>query len=378
MIKWIFKYSFVLFLFNTVLLSIESTKDIGNNVFLFVMVLYTICLLINPNYFKHIISHKAFLFLLILILLNVVYFFIFHSINDIKALNYLLARTVQFSIISISIYSNYYYYKTKFLSHLIYFISFIVFVGFLFNSNLLSGRYAGIIWNPNMLASFTSIVFAVLFLKEKDKTRADIFLTVVFLIVFLATGSRGVLIAIALAVLFKYGFSRRSMIYTFLCLLVSLILINIQLDTSINRFASQTLFNDRIVQYQLALETIYNNIYSGYGLDKYSFVDKKLAPYSNLVTVLGAHNGYLAILTQYGIVFGSIVLFVILSKSIQVIRYFSNSSNVERTYLFILVYALFASVYETLLTGINEFHTILFWFSLVFLSYSKFKKLNEI
>jgi hypothetical protein len=229
-----------------------------------------------------------------------------------------------------------------------------------------------------MLGSLTSIVFAVLLLKDKVKTRIDTFLTVVFLVVSLATGSRGVLIAIALAIVFKYGFSHRSIIYAFLCLLVSLILINIQLDTSINRFASQTLFNDRLVQYQLALETIYNNMYSGYGLDKYSYVDRQLLPSFYKGTVLGAHNGYLAIITQYGIVFGSIVLFVIFSKSIQVVKYFSGSSDVERIYLFILVYALLASVYETLLTGINEFHTILFWFSLAFLSYSKYKKLNEI
>lgn len=377
MIKWIFQYSFVVFLFNTVLLSIPSTRLIGDQIFLVLMVLFTLCLLINLNTLSRILSHKAFLFLLILIILNVVYFSIFHSINDVKAVKYLLARSVQFSIISISIYFNYEYYKTKFLDHLIYFVSGIIFIGFLFNFDLFSGRYAGIIWNSNMLSSFTSIVFAVLFLKEKQKTRVDFFLMLVFLVVSLATGSRGVLIAIALAVIFKYGFSTRSVIYTCICLLISLILLNIDLNTSVNRFASQGLFNDRLVQFQLALETIDNSIYTGYGLDKYSYINKELALDVNKVTVMGAHNGYLAILTQYGILFGGIVLFIIFKKSVEVTRCFLRSFDIERTYLFILVYALFASVYETLLTGINEFHTILFWFSLAFLSYSKYKQIHE-
>ena len=44
----------------------------------------------------------------------------------------------------------------------------------------------------------------------------------------------------------------------------------------------------------------------------------------------------------------------------------------------IVIYTLIASIYESLLTGINEFHTILFWFSLALLSYSKFKEEYEV
>jgi hypothetical protein len=34
-------------------------------------------------------------------------------------------------------------------------------------------------------------------------------------------------------------------------------------------------------------------------------------------------------------------------------------------------------VYETMITGINEFHTFLFWFGLAFLSYTKFTTDHE-
>ena len=92
---------------------------------------------------------------------------------------------------------------------------------------------------------------------------------------------------------------------------------------------------------------------------------------------MGSHNGYLALFTQYGILFGGIALFIIYTKSIQVYSFFHNRKGFERVYLFILMYTLIAALFETFLTGINEFNTILFWFSLSFLSYSKFIKKHE-
>jgi len=374
MIKWFLKYSTVFFVFNTVLLAIESTKYFAYQIFLLLMALYAIILLINPKQVKKVLFHKAFHFLLILNILNVVYFILFHSINDIRAIEYLLARGVQFSIIAISIYVHYDYYEKRFLNHLVYLIGFIVFLSLSIDIDLFSGRYSGVIWNPNMLSSFTIAGSAVLFLREKKKTGFHILLLVVFLLISFATGSRSVLIAFVLLFLFKYGFSNRNILYSVLAFLGYFLLINFDLDTSVNRFASQSLFNDRLLQYQYAYETILENPFIGAGLDKYAYINLELVPYHLRVRIISAHNGYLALLTQYGLVFGSFVLFIIFKKSFQVIKWFRKSSQIERTYLFIIIYALFTSLYESLLTGINEFHTILFWFSLSFLSYSKFRK----
>ncbi|MEC9209431.1 MAG: O-antigen ligase family protein [Bacteroidota bacterium] len=377
MVKWLFKYGVVLFLFNTVLLSIESTRSFGNQFFLTLMFVYLIVLLINPQQIKNILFHKAFSFFLILNLLNLFYFIVFHSFTDREALEYLLARGMVFSMISLSIYFHYEYYKTNFLYHLALFIVFVVFVGLIFNPNIFSGRYSGIVWNPNMLSSFTTIAFGVLFLNNTQRTRFDTFLVFVLLVVSLSTGSRGVLIAIVLVFLFKYGFSNRNVLYAFLACLGYFIIINFQLDTSINRIASQSLFNDRLFQYQYAYETILQKPFVGFGLDKYAYINPKLIPYHLRGHIISAHNGYLAILTQYGIIFGSVILFIIFKKSFQVVNCFRKSLDIEKTYLFLITYALFASVYETLMTGINEFHTVLFWFSLAFLSFSKFKQENE-
>ena len=91
---------------------------------------------------------------------------------------------------------------------------------------------------------------------------------------------------------------------------------------------------------------------------------------------MGAHNGYLALLTQYGIIFGGLMLYIILQQSYKLLSFFRNSLEYERVYFFIIIYTLIASLYETLITGINEFQTILFWFALAFLSYSKFNQEN--
>ena len=218
MIKWLFKYATVIFVFNTVLLAIESTKFFAYQIFLVLMVLFALSLLINPNQVKNILFHKAFRFLLILNIINLVYFLLFHSINDIKAIEYLLARAIQFSIIPISIYANYDYYKERFLYHLVYLVTLVIFLSLFIDIDIFSGRYSGIIWNPNMLSSFTVAATAVLFLKEQHKTTFDKFLVLVFLLISFATGSRSVLIAFVLLFLFKYSFSNRNILYAFIAL----------------------------------------------------------------------------------------------------------------------------------------------------------------
>ena len=377
MIKWLFKYGAVIFLFNTVLLSIKATYSIGNQIFLALMGVFLFVLLINPKQIKAILFHKAFFFLLIINLVNLLYFVFFHTITDYEAVKYMMARGIQFSIISISICFHYEYYKDRFLYHLVYLIFGIVVVGVLFNPYVFSGRYSGIIWNPNMFSSFVVIAFAIHFLKYEKRTNLDYFILIILFVAALASGSRGVLVAFFLVFLLKYGFSLRNVMYGIITLIFTVVILSIDLDTSLNRFAEQSMFNDRTLQFEYAYKSIQHKLFTGFGLDKYSYIDKSLVPLHLKGKVIGAHNGYLAILTQYGIIFGGIIIFLIFKKSHEAYSFFRNTKDFERVYLFIIIYTLTASLYETLMTGINEFNTILFWFSLAILSYSKFLKENE-
>ena len=377
MIKWFFKYGVVVYLLNTVLLSIESTFSLGYVVFLIIMTLFCCLILINPKQIKLIIFHKAFNFFLILNIINIFYWFVFHDFSDYEAGKYLFARGGQFSIISFSICHNYDYFKEKFMTHLIYSILGVIVLGLIINPFIFSGRYSGIVWNPNMLASFCCLAFAALLLKQKKKTNFEISLLSIFLLISLATGSRGVLLGISLAFVFKYGFSIRNIIYALLASACYFFLLIFTLDTSVNRFASQGLLNDRLLQYQYAYETILQQPFFGSGLDKYDYIDPEIIPYYLSNHVISAHNSYLAILVQYGFVFGLFVLGIIFYQTIRFYLKIDRNDSIQMFYLYIISYAILASMYENLITGINEFHTILFWVSFGFLSYSIHKKEYE-
>ena len=140
MFRFLFKYSALLFILNTILLSIKPFYQLGNQFFLLLMGLMSIVIVSNPNQIKKIIFHKAFSFLLILNLINFIYFLIFHNLSEIESIKYLIARFLQFTIISSSIFINFSFYKTNFLKYLVNIIFLICLAGLVFNPNLFQGR----------------------------------------------------------------------------------------------------------------------------------------------------------------------------------------------------------------------------------------------
>ena len=364
MIKWFLKYGFVIYLLNTILLSIEKTFVLGYNIFLLLMFCFSIALLINLDKIKLVLFQKPFRFLLLLSLLNIIYWFIFHEVNDIDSLKYLLARTMQFMIIPFAIFYNYNYFKSKFFYHLVYVLFSVVFIGLILNPYIFDIRYSGLVWNPNILSSISCLGFATLFLSSKKLTKFDRFMLLIFIITALSSGSRSALLAIALAFLFKHGFSHRNIIYAFISIIIYFIVLNFDVSTSINRFNAQSLFNDRLLQYKYAYETFLQKPFFGFGLDKYAYINQDIVP-SNLSSyIISAHNAYLAIIVQYGIIFGLIFIGIIFYKILNIFKNINLKESVESYYFYIITYVVIASFYETLITGINEIHTILFWFSL--------------
>ena len=380
MIRWFYKYGFLLMLFNTILYSIDQTKDtVAPFLFYLVMGVGLLLVLINPSQIREVLFHKSFLFLMVLNLINLIYYLFFDSISNFQSLEYLMARFMSFSLISLSIYHNFQYYKNNFSSLLIKIIFFIVVLGLFIDPFILSGRYDGIIWNPNMLASLTVLAFSFLFLKKEKKSNFEIFMMLLLIIVTLSTGSRSVMIAIALTFVMKYGFTTRNIFYSVMAIIGIILISNTNLDTSLNRISSQGIFNDRTEQFYFAVDNLKQNLFVGYGLDEYSGLPKDIEIPEELESLfIGAHNGYLSILIQYGILFGGLVIFILLRKSLQIIQFFKNRSGIYNIYLFVIVYTLIAANFESLFTGINEFHTVLFWFSLSYLSHSKFLSNHEI
>tara|TARA_Y100000746_G_C15400613_1_gene406218 strand:- start:27 stop:1121 length:1095 start_codon:yes stop_codon:yes gene_type:complete len=356
--KLFFKYSFVLLLFNTVLLNIDQSFFDFYYLFLIIMSLGLFFLITNPNPVKEVIYNRGFLYLGFINLVNLIYFLLF-DIN-IESFYFLISRAVQFILIAFSIFYHYNYFKNKFLDHVVYFISIITLIGFMLPSSLSEIRFSGILWNENMLASLTGIAFSILLIKNKIFSKFQLILLFLLLLSSLLTGTRSVLIYIILAFIYKYGLSFKNFIYTLLGFLI-LISINHRV------FSSE---NDRFSQWVEGVINISNNPYLGYGLSVY---DGSL---DTNIEYGGVHNGYLSFIMQYGIIFGSFIIFIVLRKSILTWIYFKDPPEYIRAYLFIVIITLITALVETLMTGINEFQTLLFWFSLSFLSFVKFSNID--
>ena len=374
MIAWFYKYGFVLLLLNTILYSIpEINITIAPKIFYFLMGTGLILLIINPSQIKDVIFHSSFLFLLLINVINLIYYLFFEDEFNQKSLEFLMARFVQFSLISLSIYHNYDYYKKKFSSLIIKAISIIVVLGLFVDPDLLSGRYYGIIWNPNMLASLSVLAFSFVLMKNEKRTNLDVLLLILFFIVSIATGSRLALLIITVSFIYKFGLSIRNVFYAIIGFILLFLISSIDLNTSFNRFSSQDILNDRTDQFNFAVNNLEKELWFGYGLSEYSGLPSNVdVPEEYQGLLIASHNGYLSIFLQYGIIFGFFIILIIMRKSLMLSSYFIRKEQKDNIFLFIVIITLIASMFETLLTGINEFHTILFWFSLSYLSYSKY------
>ena len=367
------KYGFIIFVFNSILLSVPEMKNIGDFIFFGLMFIFSIYAIVNSSILIQFFKSKSVQFLILIILINFFYWIIFHEFNDLDAIKYLSARTIQFFIISVAVLLNYEYFLSKFPKHLAYFVIILVFIGLVINPDFISNRYLGIFWNENAFASFTCMSFAVFFLQAKKRTNIDNFLMILLIIISVSTGSRSVVIALILCFLLKYGLSVRNSLYSIIFIIFYLFIINLQLSTSFNRFSAVSLFDDRILQIKYAFITFLNKPFFGYGIDKYSYIDTNLVPDLIFGTIISAHNGYLALLVQFGMIFGGAILFIIVRQSFLNIKRFISKQNNNTFYLFVIIFGLLTSFFETLITGINEFHTILFLFSLAILNFSYYE-----
>ena len=160
--------------------------------------------------------------------------------------------------------------------------------------------------------------------------------------------------------------------YSIFALLMLLVVSSTNLNTSLNRISSQSIFNDRTIQFALALENINHKLIEGHGLSNYSGIPEIELGEKYDGLIVSSHNGFLSLFIQLGIIFGTLVIFIILRKSFEVLNFFKQAEGHIKFYLFLIVYTLISANFESLITGINEFHTILFWLSLAYLSYTKF------
>jgi len=90
---------------------------------------------------------------------------------------------------------------------------------------------------------------------------------------------------------------------------------------------------------------------------------------------IGAHNGYLAILVQYGSIFSLLFFSIFFKALINILKYvrFNWNEKEIKFYFFIIIYTLVNAFGETMFTGINDFQTLLFWFVFAYLYTKSYK-----
>lgn len=337
-------------------------------VFLAFMVLFAFLIVSNPSQVKEVLMNRAFSFFLTLNIINLAYFLFFDDYN-VTSLKYMLARFVGLSIFSFSIYYNTEYFKTTFFKHLVYASTLLAVLCLLLAPPSFSGRYMGIVGNPNELGLVMVFGFAICYIFTDLKIPFRIPLMVLFAAIVLFSGSRGALFGLALTFVIKHGLSFKLFAYGAVVVLVAYLLTSYGLESGISRITSgEGQLDNRNLEFKYAFITFLDRAWEGHGLGKYAYLNQDLIPVDvKAGKLITNHSGYLSVMVMYGGIFASIFFFSVFRNVYRIaqdyISYIKPPSYKKLYFMFIL-YSLVSAVFEAVMTGINNFHTNILWFSM--------------
>ena len=323
-----------------------------------------------PKLIKQIVLHKSFKFYLFLNFINIFYYLLF-ELGDVESLKYLFSRLAGLSMFAISIEINADFYKEKMFPWISNLLILLCVAGVFFNFPSV-GRYSGLIGNYNEFGVLMSIAFGFKYIaREKhDFSHWSILILLALMTVF--SGSRAAIIGLIIPVFFvEKSILKPLLIMTLIGGGVFLLTELNQSENSFSRLSSnEPLLSNRIKEYQYAILTFKNKWLLGNGLSNYSYINADLIATEDAHHMIGSHNGYLAVLVQYGVLFSSF-FFLNLFYGLRKIKIFVLvhwEKRYVKSFVFIIVYGLIYSLFETVMTGINNFHTALFWlaFGLLF------------
>ncbi len=360
---------FVVFIFNTILFAVNGIGNVSDLLFLTVAAITCFVLVIFSKLIKEVLLNRRFLPFLLFNILNLLYH-LFFEFGDVESLKYFLARFAVFSLISLHINYCSKYLKTDFFKHLYKFLLLLGIASLLLWPVSLSTRYYGIFTNPNATGAIMSIAFALKLFLYYEGTRRDLLELLLFFCIVLLSGSRISLLSIALAYVFRFGLSFRFIII----IAISVVALYLTIDffgeeSGANRLLSDDLISNRILEFQYAYKTFQSKWMSGYGLANYAYINQALISVDHESLHIGAHNGYLALLVQYGLFFASSFFIILFTSLFSIISFVKSNwdSKYIQFFSFILIFMLLNSVVETMITGINDFQTCMFWLSFGYL-----------
>ncbi len=338
-------------------------------------------LVVLPLYYKVLYSRKSlrvFWLFHFINLINLAYLLIFNLKNADSWL-YFLSKYATFNLIILGLIYNYDFYKNWIVKNFKYLMLFVLALGMMYGIQSAADNRLSIGFNANDVGLFSLLgLFSIITLDTGwQKNKIKTLLVILFLIVVLLSGSRAALLGLALVVFFIYGISYKTIGFTLLFLVAVYLAGNFGYDTGIERLLTEkNTFQDRDNVYKAGLLTFYDAFYWGSGLDKYGWSNPKY--FQNPGLALGPHNGYIATGIMYGVVFGSLFLASLLRFIIKARRTVLKRGDqfVKFTY-YLLLLVIVNAFFETLIVGINEFITLLFWFFIGMVAIFPYKNLQE-
>lgn len=374
----IIKYLAFIFLINNIVFSISGFYDYAESFFLIFMGASLLVVMYSVNILKNVIFDKSFQLFFILNFINLVYY-LFIELGDFESLKYLSARFVQFSIFSISIYSLKEDFPSKFIKLLKIITIGSLFISLLFNFPNFESRYMGIFFNPNEFSIIMVIGFALILFTE-NKTTINYLILTLFLLVIVLSGSRSAIVGLSLAIInyvLHYKSRNLNNIIFIVLTMIAFSLLGGQ-NNAIQRMFDVDLLVNRRYEYLYAIDTFLQKPIFGHGLKNYAFIDFSLIQFNDVQIDFGAHNGYLSILVQYGIIFSIIFfsVFIYFLNKIYKSKIEAFGENILQTkFLFFLIsYTLVNGMFENTLIGINFFQSNLFWITLAYLLFVLYHK----
>lgn len=368
MFNTLIKYSALLFLLNTILFAVKGMSGYAGTVFLVFMILFAFLIVSNASQVKEVLMNRAFSFFLTLNLINLGYFLFFDDYN-ITSLKYMLARFVGLSIFSFSIYYNTEYFKATFFKHLVYASALLAILCVVLEPPTFSARYMGIVGNPNELGLIMVTGFAICYILSDLKIPFRIPLMVLFAGIVLFSGSRGALFGLALTFVIRHGFSFKLFAYGGGVALVAYLLTSYGLESGISRLTSgEGQLNNRNLEFKYAFITFLDRAWEGHGLGKYAYLNQDLIPVDvKAGKLITNHSGYLSVMVMYGGIFASAFFFSVFRNVYRIgIDYISyiKPPSYKKMYFMLILYSLVSAFFEAVMTGINNFHTNILWFSM--------------
>lgn len=306
---------------------------------------------------------------LILLMITILYLMMFDL--SLKGVVYTITRFVLYSVILYSLYYYYDYYRYKFFAHLQYFYIIALFLCFL-NPDVDDSRFTGIFYNSNSTGFFAAVGFAIILFVNKLKFR-PLFLLLFFILVVMS-GSRTAMGVWGLSILIYMGlnFKKILIVFTFLFIVIG---VNTYIETTsgiktgIGRFINPNpaladgeeanILSGREFEFLFGIRTIELSPIRGHGLDKYAYISKETTIEIDIDEnfVYNPHNSYIGVFVQYGVIFASMILLLIIFFVIKIVR----SDNVEPLIKFLILGTMMSAATESFLFSISGYEGFLFW-----------------